>query len=169
MQKNIRDRSLLYTFLHQSSRTIPTAPESNPAPPLLLLAPLLTNSTILYLYVLSHSYGGHGSTGIHRRKLNYSLLKQFSKLLNSNPYFKVSLKPGYVFYFHLPNILNNPNFQIDFSHRKIKEQSKFFQHLSGPHCINAKLTKKRQLNEKPKRSQQWTVSNRDRESMLAPR
>ena len=146
MQKNIRDKSLLYIFLHQSSRTIPTALESNPAPPLLLLAPLVTNSTIFYHCVLSHSYG-HGSTGLHGRKLNYSPLKQFSKLLKSNPYFKVSQKPGYVFYFHLPNILNNPDFQIDFSHHKIKEQSKFFQHLSGPHCINAKLTKERQLTK----------------------
>ena len=60
-------------------------------------------------------------------------------------------------------------FQIDFSQHKFKEQSKKFQHLSGPYCINVKLTNKRQLNEKSKRSQQWTVSNRDRESMLAPR
>ena len=107
MQKNIRDRSLLYIYLHQSSRTIPTAPESNPAPPLLLLAPLLTNSTILYLYVLSHSYGGHGSTGIHRRKLNYSLLKIFSELLKSNSYFKFSQKnqDGLIFFFQMFKII----------------------------------------------------------------
>ena len=33
MQENIRDKSLFYIFLHQSSRTIPTEPESTPAPP----------------------------------------------------------------------------------------------------------------------------------------
>ena len=146
MQKNIRDGSLLYIFYTNQVEQFLPLRKVIQHPPLLLLAPLLTNSTILSHQVLSHSYGRHGSTRLHRRKLNYSPLKLFSELLKSYTYFKVSQKPAYV-NFLLPNIENNQGFQIEFSHQKIKEQSKFFQHLSSPHCINVKLTKKCQLTK----------------------